>query len=753
MSELSSPNAEHDTVRRQWIPYVTALVLFLLVLWLWWALENRENQARQQATDSEAHTVLNLIERDLSSRILSLQRFVYRWQQRGGMSEEEFNLDAASYLVDHPGYQALEWVDPQLHVRWVIPQQGNEQAIGLNLTLEANRRDALKTAQNRQEPTLSAPIELVQGGTGFLVYVPITVDGHFDGFLLAVFRCQSWINALLDNRDTTALYLSRIEMDQQEIYRPAQWQPDQSTVHSRLEHPFLDHHFTIYSYPTAKFIRTSHTPLPQLVLCFGLILSGCLVLIIYLFQKESSAIQRVTQHKLDLERQIDQRQRIEADREILLNDIGERVKALHCLYGLSRLAEATGKDIDQFLAEAVECLPPAWQHAEYASARILFDEHQFVTSDFQESDWKQEAAIQINAATRGYVQIFYSEHFPAIDEGPFSIEERYLINEIADRIGSVVQQKKAAEALVQERQRLAFILEGTHVGTWEWNVQTGETVFNSRWAEHLGYRLEELTPVSVETWKSLTHPDDLKKAYRALKRHFSGENQYYECELRLRHKQGHWIWILDRGKVSVWTEEGAPLMMFGTHMDITEKKQAESRIQHLANHDALTGLPSLRLARDRINVALESAHRQHKSFAVLFFDLDGFKEINDQFGHDAGDFLLQTTADRLLECVRKSDTVARIGGDEFILLLSEIKTPADVQAIAEKVIDAVQQPVEFEHHILRVKASIGIALYPDHGHTTKALIKQADIAMYAVKNSGKNGYRFADLPSVVTTSD
>ena len=202
--------------------------------------------------------------------------------------------------------------------------------------------------------------------------------------------------------------------------------------------------------------------------------------------------------------------------------------------------------------------------------------------------------------------------------------------------------KKSGRSIGQRTPEAAFILEGTHVGTWEWNVQTGETTFNSRWAEHLGYRLEELSPVSIKTWRELTHPEDMKKALRALQRHFSGREQYYECEIRLKHKQGHWVWILDRGKVSVWTDDGAPLMMFGTHMDISAKKQAEARIRHLANHDALTGLPSLRLVRDRINVALENAHRKQEQCAILFFDLDGFKTINDQYGHDAGDFVLQT---------------------------------------------------------------------------------------------------------------
>lgn len=130
-----------------------------------------------------------------------------------------------------------------------------------------------------------------------------------------------------------------------------------------------------------------------------------------------------------------------------------------------------------------------------------------------------------------------------------------------------------------KRWRLESILEGTHVGTWEWNVQTGETVFNERWAEMLGYSLDELAPMSVKTWEALTHPDDLEAAKDILNRHFSGELPRYDLPIRMRHKDGHWIWVHDRGKVTSWTDDGLPLMMFGTHTDVTEDKREEELLR------------------------------------------------------------------------------------------------------------------------------------------------------------------------------
>jgi len=143
----------------------------------------------------------------------------------------------------------------------------------------------------------------------------------------------------------------------------------------------------------------------------------------------------------------------------------------------------------------------------------------------------------------------------------------------------ITERKQMEQELESERLRLAGIIEGTHVGTWEWNVQTGETVFNERWAEVIGYTLEELSPVSIETWIKYCHPDDLKHSGELLEKHFRGELPYYDCESRMRHKNGEWIWVLDRGKVISRTRDGKPLLMYGSHLDITERKHAEEALK------------------------------------------------------------------------------------------------------------------------------------------------------------------------------
>jgi len=158
----------------------------------------------------------------------------------------------------------------------------------------------------------------------------------------------------------------------------------------------------------------------------------------------------------------------------------------------------------------------------------------------------------------------------------------------------VRERDRAERALTSERRRLASTVQGTHAGTWEWNVQSGKTVFNDRWAQIVGYSLDDLQPTSIETWNSLVHPDDLKKSREQLERHFSRETAHFDCEFRMRHKEGHWVWVHGRGQVLTWTDDDRPLMMYGIHTDITarrrtaeEKLEFERQVQHAQKLESL----------------------------------------------------------------------------------------------------------------------------------------------------------------------
>jgi len=215
-----------------------------------------------------------------------------------------------------------------------------------------------------------------------------------------------------------------------------------------------------------------------------------------------------------------------------------------------------------------------------------------ITAEHQASD-----AATVKATREGTTFIPLRYHrkkdgtvFPVeIVGGPYLWKGRKVMFALAH---DITDRKKMEEALRDEQRRLEGIVEGTRAGTWEWNVQTGETVFNELWARMIGYTLGELAPIDISTWESLTHPDDLKKSGELLERHFAGETAYYDCECRMRHKGGQWVWVHDRGCVITRSSDGRPLMMLGTHIDITSRKNTEQELLHTfkVNRDLLAEL-------------------------------------------------------------------------------------------------------------------------------------------------------------------
>jgi diguanylate cyclase (GGDEF)-like protein/PAS domain S-box-containing protein len=185
-------------------------------------------------------------------------------------------------------------------------------------------------------------------------------------------------------------------------------------------------------------------------------------------------------------------------------------------------------------------------------------------------------------------------------------------------------------------------------------------------------------------------------------------------------------------------------LYIGIVRDITDRKRVHERIEQLAHHDFLTKLPNRVLLKDRLERAIAMADRNKGRVAVLFLDLDGFKAVNDERGHDAGDAVLCEFARRVAGAIRHSDTVARVGGDEFTVILNEIGAHDDVSAVAGKILAAISRPFEVDGHECRIGASIGIALFPDHARAHDALLRAADASMYAAKQAGKNTYRFYD---------
>jgi diguanylate cyclase (GGDEF)-like protein/PAS domain S-box-containing protein len=215
------------------------------------------------------------------------------------------------------------------------------------------------------------------------------------------------------------------------------------------------------------------------------------------------------------------------------------------------------------------------------------------------------------------------------------------------------------------------------------------------------------------------------------------QKQISNLEQRMRRADGTAVWVLE----NVSLLEGD--ILEGTLIDITDRKRSQEQMEYQAYHDALTGLPNRLLFRDRITVALAHAKRGSRMSAVMFLDLDQFKLVNDTLGHTVGDRLLQVIGSRLVTCVRAEDTVARMGGDEFTILLADLNDRRGAAAVAQKVLEAIRQPVHVDEHELYVTTSIGIAIFPDDGEDAESVLKNADRAMYRAKEVGRDNFQYA----------
>jgi diguanylate cyclase len=289
------------------------------------------------------------------------------------------------------------------------------------------------------------------------------------------------------------------------------------------------------------------------------------------------------------------------------------------------------------------------------------------------------------------------------------------------------------------------------------------TFLNARLETLLGFRGEDLIG---QHYSELVHPDDLDAARHLFNERRTGERATRHLELRMRNNRAPLLERSGRDQY-VWMEITAMgiyrdpndrtpdgfLGTYGTARDITERKEAEQVINFQAYHDLLTHLPNRALLKDRLSLAIAQAKRNRQRLAVMFLDLDRFKLVNDSLGHTIGDRLLKAVANRLQGCLRAGDTLSRFGGDEFTLLLPEIRSRDDVVAIANKILDRLRAPFVLDGHELFVGASIGIAVYPDAGDSVEALIQSADIAMYQVKSRGKNSFQFysSDMNSQFST--
>jgi diguanylate cyclase (GGDEF)-like protein/PAS domain S-box-containing protein len=303
----------------------------------------------------------------------------------------------------------------------------------------------------------------------------------------------------------------------------------------------------------------------------------------------------------------------------------------------------------------------------------------------------------------------------------------------------ITSRRETELALQESEERFSHAVRGSADGIWDWDFRRRRYYLSPRFKELLGFRDDEL-PNDRAALRDRLHPDDRYTVRRALAAHFR-KGTPYDVEARLRQRDGSYRWFRIRGQV-FRDAAGRPIRFSGANSDISDRKQAEDELAYLAHFDALTGLPNRALFRDRLAGAMARAKRSGHTLALLLFDLDRFKEVNDVHGHAAGDAVLRAVATRVRGRLRQTDTVARLSGDEFTVILDSIEAPEQALAVAAKIREALaESPVAIEGHDLIIGASIGIALYPRDAQTADELIQCADTAMYTAKREGNHSFR------------
>jgi diguanylate cyclase (GGDEF)-like protein/PAS domain S-box-containing protein len=304
----------------------------------------------------------------------------------------------------------------------------------------------------------------------------------------------------------------------------------------------------------------------------------------------------------------------------------------------------------------------------------------------------------------------------------------------------VTERKRAEEAVREAEERFHSAFENAPIGMSLVDLDGRFIQVNRAFSDITGYDGAELLGTSSQ---SITHPEDLESDLQHLQRMVAGEIDHYQIETRFLHAAGHPVWTrVSRSLVR--GHGGEPLHLVSQVEDITQRKQSDLMLTHMALHDSLTGLPNRTLALDRLSLALARTERHASSVAVLFLDLDRFKVINDSLGHNLGDQLLVAVAARLREAVRPSDTVARIGGDEFVVVCEDITVLEDTTRIAGRIADALAKPFDLRDEEVFLATSVGIALSSGPGDTPESLLRDADAAMYRAKEGGRNRYEVFD---------
>jgi diguanylate cyclase (GGDEF)-like protein/PAS domain S-box-containing protein len=307
------------------------------------------------------------------------------------------------------------------------------------------------------------------------------------------------------------------------------------------------------------------------------------------------------------------------------------------------------------------------------------------------------------------------------------------VNERLER--EILDRRRAEDALRLSEERYELATRGANDGIWDWDLVTNRFYSSPRWRAMLGH--DDDFGTDPREWLDRIFADDRERVQIELSAHLDGSRPQFECEYRIQHRDGSYRWMLCRG-LAIRNDDGQPRRMAGSQTDITDRKRMEEQLLRDAFRDALTGLPNRAVFADRLSQALERARRRSNYYyAVLFLDFDHFKLVNDRMGHTVGDQLLVAAASRLKDSLRGTDTLARFGGDEFVVLIEDLQQSDDATAVADRILQSLRTPFQFDEQTVYASVSIGIVKGNGNYIRPDDVLRDADIAMYRAKALGR----------------
>jgi diguanylate cyclase (GGDEF)-like protein len=714
--------------------------------------DDRERISSQLQRDAEV--LASVIKVDLSARIRSLQRLTGRWQARGGTPKDEFLADAKAYVRDQPGYQALEWVDTDYIVRWIEPLAGNEAAQNLNLGKEEKRRRALEKAKAKGSPTLSQPIDLVQGGKGMLVYFPLLREGQFDGFLLAVFRIESWLSELysikhlkelsiaiggMQARNSLLLDLAKrvnisVYIDNTPVYVSKVGEQLPDLPGAMVDFDFIDQSFGISAMPTQAFIEAHSSELANWVAGLGLGFSVAFGLTVYqlMVAREQRAL-------ADQQRKVADgaQQALSATQSHLLASINAMRNGFAIWSPDDELIMANEAYLN--LVDPIrDFIKPGLSHD---TLLVLFREYDIWQKDEtpNEEFYKQQREFRRSAA-------FTSEERQHAD-GREIVIERHALNtgsvitvliDVTDHREREHKLQSVQNELSSNLQILKSTFENFPGGIGVYSQDLILTAANSAFYDSLNLPEEDF-PIGT-TFEHIMRNRFQQAGYEKdviesrLKDKIADVRDLKEHRTRHRDRDGT---VLEIHKFPI---KGAGFIT--TYMDVTENENLVEELEHIAYYDQLTGLANRASCQRDLTERFADTTDQ-TGFALVQIDLDNFKKVNDTLGHAAGDHLLRTLGKRL---TKLSDDLPgfkpyRWGGDEFLAIV-EGYDAVELNIVCEEVTDLVSIQINYEKSILNPTVSLGIARYPEDADSLDALMIFSDLALYKTKELGRDGYQF-----------